>query len=60
MDYENLKPVKINKDLSPGLNPLGGTVGTRKDESYFNYQVENQDNFVADIKKKRQSLSNLS
>ena len=41
MDFEKLKPVKIDKDLSPGLNPLGGTVGTRKDESYFNYQVEN-------------------
>ena len=55
-----MKPVKVNRDLSPGLNPLGGTVGTRKDDSYYNYQVENQDNFAADIKKKRQSLSNLS
>ena len=55
-----MKPVKVNRDLSPELNPIGGTVGTRKDDSYYNYQVENQDKFADDIKKKRQSLSNLS
>jgi len=37
LDYDELKPVRINRDISPSLIPLGKTVGTRKMEGYFNY-----------------------
>ena len=51
---------KLTKDMSPSQTSFRKSVGAKEAENYYTYQVENNDNIRAKMKKRRQQLSHDS